>query len=143
MLSRREVLASGMMSGAAPALAIAEPVEAQALDREEMRAIREAIRRVGAAVEELGDATALPSGVVVKLREQMTIFLRGTGKFPDFCEVGSAIYDQMYDWHVKNTQELVVGRQPDGRYALQFMFTRLILRPESDPTFIGVPYDSR
>jgi hypothetical protein len=142
MLSRREVLTGGIIGGV-PALAAAEPAGAQTIEREEVRAIRDAIRDVGDAVRELGDATTLPSGIVSKLRDQMTIFLRGSGKFPDFCEVGTGVFYQMYDWHVKNSQELVVGRQPDGRYALQFMFTRLILRPETDASFVGVPYDSR
>jgi hypothetical protein len=141
MLSRREMLTGGIIG--VPALAVDEPAGAQTLEREEARAIREAIRDVGEAVRELGNSTALPSGIVSKLRDQMTIFLRGSGKFPDFCEVGTGVFYQMYDWHVKNTQELVVGRQPDGRYALQFMFTHLILRPETDPSFVGVPYDSR
>jgi hypothetical protein len=47
----------------------------------------------------------------------------------------------VYDWHVKNRQQLVVTRGPDGRYWLQFMFTTLIMRGEQDPNYIGIPYD--
>jgi hypothetical protein len=73
----------------------------------------------------------------------MMIFVRAHAKFPDYCDVGVANFFEIYDWHVKNQRELTVGRQPDGRYGIQFMFTRLVLRPDADPGFIGYPYDLR
>lgn len=30
---------------------------------------------------------------------------------------------------------------PDGRYALQFMYTRLVLHAENTKSYIGVAYD--
>jgi hypothetical protein len=56
-------------------------------------------------------------------------------------EVGTAVFFDMYDWHVKHRQQLAVTRQSDGRYAMQFMFTFLVLRPDQDVNYIGYPYD--
>ena len=56
-------------------------------------------------------------------------------------EVGLGVFMDLYDWHVKNRQQLVVQRAPDGRYWMQFMFTSLVLRPETEANYIGIPYD--
>ena len=53
------------------------------------------------------------------------------------------MFFDIYDWHVRNRQTLNVGRGPDGRYGLGFMFTRLLLRPDAQPDYTGVPYDVR
>ena len=62
---------------------------------------------------------------------------------PRWLLEGSAVFFEIYDWHVRNQQPLVVARAPDGRYGLGFLFTRLILRPDAVSDFIGVPYDLR
>jgi hypothetical protein len=71
----------------------------------------------------------------------MNSFLRGNGKFPDFMDIGIAIFWDLYDWHIKNRLPLVVTRGPDGRYWMQFLFSTMVLRPEVDPGHIGVPVD--
>ena len=86
-------------------------------------------------------ATFTPS--VARVREQLEQFLRAAGKFPDYCEVGLRVFQDVYDWHIRFQQPLVSGRAPDGRYALVFQFTQLILRPETEPTHVGLPYDQR
>lgn len=78
-----------------------------------------------------------------KIREAMVPFLRASNKYPDFLEVGYGVFHAMYDWHVRNRLALNVTRAPDGRYALGYLFSRLILRPDAQPDFIGVPYDAR
>lgn len=107
------------------------------------RTIGDKLDRLEAQLRTLADGAALPSPNITRVREQMSIFLRAHAKFPDFCEVGATVFFDVYDWHVKNQRELTIGRQPDGRYAMQFMFTRLLLRPEMDPPYIGPPYDNR
>lgn len=135
MVSRRELLAGGVMSGFV------------GQDAQEMaaaaRTVGDKLDRLEVQLRTLADGSALPSANIGRLREQMTIFLRAHAKFPDFCEVGIAVFFDVYDWHIKNQRELTIGRQPDGRYALQFMFTRLLLRAEMDPPYVGPPYDNR
>jgi hypothetical protein len=80
---------------------------------------------------------------VEKIREALSLFLRANQKYPDFMDVGYLVFHALYDWHVHNRLPLTVGRSADGRYGLGFMFTRLILRPDAVPDFIGLPYDQR
>lgn len=78
-----------------------------------------------------------------KIRDQMVLFLRANQKYPDFLEVGYLVFHSVYDWHIRNRLPLSVGRSADGRYGLTYMFTRLILRTDAVPEFIGLPYDQR
>lgn len=82
-----------------------------------------------------------PAGA--KLRETMVPFLRSQQKYPDFVDVGYEVFHQVYDWHVRNQLEMSVGRSADGRYGILFQFTRVMLRTDVTPDYIGVPYDAR
>lgn len=142
MWTRRELMAGSVMGNVWPAFQ-AERTQAETLDREALKGVTDELRGIKEALTTLADGADLPAAIVSKLRDQMSMFLRANGKFPDFFDVGQSVFYQVYDWHVKNAHPLVVGRQPDGRYALQFMFSRLILRPESDANYVGAPYDNR
>ena len=83
------------------------------------------------------------NGEILVVRKSQTDFLRANGKFPDFIDVGIDVWLGFYDWHVRMQQPLVLGRDPNGRYTLMLGFTALVLRPDSVPTFIGIPYDNR
>jgi hypothetical protein len=143
MLSRRDLIAGGVASG----LAGGRPSAAEAsqeLDAPTRAAIRDIAAHVDGIEEGLERAllgNSLSFGVVADIRQQMIAFCRAHQKFPDFMEVGLGVFVELYDWHVKHRQPLVLSRGPDGRYWLQFMFTHMVLRPEVDSGFIGVPYD--
>jgi hypothetical protein len=127
--------ASGLEAGADAAAQSAELVSAQAL-REIAREMTE-VRRL------LQDGLVGPSlsdGVVADVRRQFGIFMRSNQKYPDFCEVGPNVFTDLYDWHVRHRQPLELTRT-DNRMSLRFMFTWMILRPEQDPNFIGIPFD--
>jgi len=81
--------------------------------------------------------------IAVPLRRQFDQFLRIHGKFPDFCDVGCQVFVEIYDWHVTHRQPLQISRSPDGRMAILFMLTQLVLRTDAEPGFIGLPYDRR
>jgi hypothetical protein len=135
MLSRREMITAGLAGGlaAAPGGASALPVEEQ--EQREVAAQLQAIDRT------LNNAFLPSSSIVAKLRSDMEQFLRANGKFPDFIEIGVGVFYDVYDWHIKNRQELLVTVRNDGRYAMQFMFTSLILRSEQDRLYVGVPFN--
>jgi hypothetical protein len=139
MLTRRELFAGGIAGGlAAPAGA----GEVQA-DREFQREIASGVQRLSSSVTRYVESSSLSYGPIAKLRDAQNVFLRSNSKFPDFCEIGINVFYEVYDWHVKHQQQMTIARQPppDGRYAIQFMFTALVLRPEVDPNYIGVPFD--
>jgi hypothetical protein len=79
---------------------------------------------------------------VSRVRQQQRTWLAATHKYPDFIEIGLDVWDNVYDWHVVFQQPLSVSRLGDGRYAMSFMFTTLLLRPEQAPNFVGYPFDA-
>ena len=152
MLSRREILRAAIAAGgavsathlvpgsgaSAPPPAPPDTQRGQDLDVETQREMVKAIRGVD---EVLTRAFTVSTETVNTLRTGFETFLRAHGKFPDFNEVGTAVFFAMYDWHIRNRQALTVQRQPDNRYTMQFMFTQLILRFDYNPGYIGPPYD--
>ena len=138
MLSRREMLAGGMVGSLAAA---PPPPEEQPSDREGQREIRQAIDRVQGSLDRAFNSLSLATGVIAALRTAFEQFLRANGKFPDYCDIGINVFFDVYDWHVRNRQQVTVTRTTDNRYLIQFMFTTLILRHENDRNFVGAPYD--
>ena len=143
MLSRRELITAGVAGSLSsnPAAAATSTAVEQDTTREGQREIARAIGDVEDALRDGLLGPSLSAGHVGKIRGLMEQYLRSNGKFPDYFEVGSIVFLELYDWHIRHRQQLIVTRQPDNRYMLQFMFSNVILRPEQDPTYIGNPYD--
>lgn len=143
-MSRRSVLGApafgGLLASLAPSAAVDAAVPAQ---------VEQAMEGVGRAVHDLRDSLR------EELRRQATFwelapvrdatknFLRAAGKFPDFLEVGTDIWQQVYDWHVRYQQPLAIGRNAEGRYTMMLMGTTLIMRVEVQPNYVGIPFDNR
>jgi hypothetical protein len=143
MLSRRELITAGVAGSLASSPSAAAPVgaEVQDADRAGQREIARSISDVESVLRSAYLSSSLAHGFVNPLRKEMIQFFRSNQKFPDFIDVGLGVFMDVYDWHVKNQQQLVVTRGADGRYNMQFMFTLLVLRGEQDLKHIGVPYD--
>jgi len=147
MLSRRELITAGVAGGLHPnlnataeAAASASRTELQS-DREALLQVKGSIDRIQSNLERSLLSNSLSYGFVGKIRASMEQFFRSNAKFPDFMEIGITVFLDLYDWHIKNRQQLTVTRGTDGRYWMQFMFTTMLLRGEVDPTYIGIPYD--
>ena len=142
MISRRELIAASVAGSltAAPVASLELSAAEQEADRQVQREIANQIAAVDRTLNSAFLSSSLAHGFVAKLRTDMEQFLRASGKFPDYIEIGVAVFFDIYDWHIKNQQQLTVTRT-DGRYIMQFMFTSLILRAEQDRNYIGVPYD--
>jgi hypothetical protein len=141
MLSRRDVIAGGVvgsLAGASAAPAEAEQNDAVVVP---LRQIEDHLEQLRGAFDRAFNTVSLSVGPIGRLREVFEQFLRANGKFPDFCEIGARVFYDVYDWHIRNRQQLVVLRQADNRYTIQFMFTTLILKFENQVDFIGYPYD--
>jgi len=80
---------------------------------------------------------------IAAVRLRLTDYLRSQMKYPDFLDIGTDIWNGVYDWHVKNVQPIVMNRDVQGRYTLQFMATTLVLRPDLVQNYVGTPYDNR
>jgi hypothetical protein len=77
-----------------------------------------------------------------RVRQQQRTWLLATRKYPDFIEIGLDVWDNLYDWHITYQQPLNISRLTDGRYAMLFSFTTLLLRPDQSPDLVGDPFDA-
>ena len=106
---------------------------------------RLALEEIGAAIRDLRKTFEAQQDFheIAAVRQRITDFLRAQMKYPDFLEVGTDVWHAVYDWHVRNVQPIVMNRDPQGRYTLQFIATTLLLRPDVTPNYVGPPYDNR
>lgn len=139
MLTRRELMAGGMFGG----MTGGGGAVAQSATSADVKRIAGEVSGVRDAVATLARGQSPSDGIAAQVREPMHLFLRANGKFPDYCEVGIGIFEALYDWHIRFQLPVVVERLPDQRYVLVFMFTRMVLRTDTDPDYLGIPYDQR
>ncbi len=138
MIARRQMLEHGVFGGLMGAMLprAAAAAESEQPPEREMQVVANSIDRLTAALKAQRAFDELNT-----IRDAQKAFLRANAKYPDFVEVGIDLWQSVYDWHVKWQQPMSIGRDSAGRYTLAFMFTTLILRPDTTGTFLGVPYD--
>lgn len=153
MVARREMMGGSLLAGLA-ALVMPRTVEAagavEAVETavEQQRGseseVAKAIDELRAVVEVQGSGCGLGQcGPVAMVRQQQKTFMKANRKYPDYIDAGIDAWEAVYDWHVKNRQEIKATRMPDGRYGLVFMFTTIVLREDQVPSYIGWGYDAR
>ena len=103
----------------------------------------EAVSEAIVDLKESIDKGLLVSPELARIREQQRLFLRANQKFPDYIEIGIAVWESVCDWHVRHLLPIQVTRTLDGRYAMTVMLTNLVLRPEQNETFVGFGFDLR
>lgn len=146
MISRREVVTAGVLgtlsTAAAPAAAEAEQQTPESM------ALAVGFSNLKSQLEELSRlvtqglvANSLTVGVVGSVKSRIEQYLKTSGKFPEFCDIGTSVFFEIYGWHVKHQQQIQITRLADQRLMIQFMFTQLILRWENDSNYISAPYD--
>ena len=146
MISRREVVTAGILgslstaAAASPAAASPEKSGGPVIHKLGGE-IQRAVTNTPPAGREGLIGPGLNAGFISDIRDRLTIHLRSSGKFPDFMEIGTDPFYDVYDWHVRNGQQIQIIRLSDQRFAIQFMFTQLVVRWEQDRRFLGQPYD--
>ena len=142
MISRRHVLGGSTLGGLVASLSPrAEPDAAAAMQKDDAAAIEDVAR----TLKDLNTELRRQNGFweLDAVRAPIHQFLRNAGKFPDFLEVGTDIWQQIYDWHVRHLQPFTVGRTPEGRYTIVLLATLCVMRTELPANYIGTPYDNR
>ena len=141
-MRRREMMGGGFLAGVAAM--IAPKVEAAGQQDSDDTTVARAIDKLREAVERQQDACFLgPCNAIKQVRSAQLVFLKANQKFPDFIDVGTDLWHEVWDWHVKNQQQIGITRLPDGRYGLGFMFTTLVMRPENPGSYISFGYDAK
>jgi len=145
MISRREVVTAGVL-GSLAAGASASPAEAE--QDGDVLVLRASLQDIKTQIEELKGhvfsglvANSMSIGRVGLVKDRLELYLKSSGKFPEFCDIGTGVFFDIYDWHVKHQQQIQITRLADQRLMIQFMFTQLILRWENDSNYISAPYD--
>ena len=149
MMSRRTVL-NGTALGSALAALTSQP----ALEARGEEAVQGNSDRVNVTIDTSGitsSINALRTEVrrqdsfweIEPVRDQIKTFLRQAGKYPDYIEVGTDVWHQVYDWHVRYQQPMTVARSSEGRYTILLYSTQVIMRTELAATYIGQAYDNR
>src|SRR5437773_7482109 len=119
MVHRRAVITGTVLGGALSALT--ESVEAAGPQSAQDRLVQDRlVEEIAKAVRSVRDEIERQYTFweIAAVRDQLRTFLRANGKFPDFIEVGSDVWQQVYDWHVRFHQPIALGRTAEGRYTI-------------------------
>ena len=142
MITRRDVLTGGVFAGTlgkSPEAAVPAAAAMQRDADEKMVALLTEIREELRRGRSNCNATDCPE--MERVRNEQRTFLKGRNKFPDFIDVGADIWDRLSDWHIENQVPLQVTRTAEGRYALPFFQTFIVLRADVANTYVGQGYD--
>jgi hypothetical protein len=141
MVPRRDILRAGAVGGVLGAFASGGTPATAA----EPQLSEQYIRETAAAIDRLRSDLQSPRGFpeIAGIRDAQKTFLKVNGKLPDFIDVGIDPWFAAYDWHVRWQQPLVISRDASGHSLLQLMETLLVLKPESAPNYMSLPYDGR
>lgn len=104
--------------------------------------IAAALRDLQSTVQRQTEAQNVHWRVVRQVQEQQRTFLKASHRYPEFVDVGPRAWESLLEWHVREQVPLNVARLTDGRYAMTFMFSTVLLRPELDDNYVGFGYDS-
>ena len=143
MVTRREVMTTGVLgtlAGATPD-ASAHTIQDDAATARVLGQLNSQLSTMNATLDRGLVGPGLATGVLADIRDRYTKHVRSAGKFPDFMEIGVNVFYDVYDWHVRNNQQVQLTRVAEQRFAIQWMFTQLILRWEQDPNYLGIPFD--
>jgi hypothetical protein len=150
MISRREVVTAGVLgtlAGSTADLSAEARVERAKVEAAQDDAgIIRALNQIEQELERLNGVVDSTSRVTTgsylgEIRARFTTHLRAAGKFPEFMEIGIEPFYEVYDWHVRHQQQIQITRISEQRFAIQWMFTQLIMRYEQDPKHLGIPFD--
>ena len=146
-MERRDLVNGGLAAGLT---ALVVPASADAAGAAAAGGGQDGDQRVASAVLDLRRSLEQqyqaqqqgPWAGVNAVRRQQHDWLKSAQKYPDFIEIGIGVWDNLYDWHVRHQQPINMTRLTDGRYAMAFMFTTLLLRPDMAAEFVGYPFEA-
>src|SRR5207244_3589306 len=128
MIPRRNLVTGGLLGGVLGALGGGEEVEAAPAAAVGADVTDEMVAKIVQAIAGLrNEVQGLKAfNEIAPVRDVQLTFLRVNGKFPDYLEVGTSVWFNVHDWHIRWQQPLTLGRDSTGRYTLLFNQTVLI-----------------
>ena len=141
MMNRRDMLAAGLLGSLAPEGGGEAQDQGDVILRDGLKNLDTSIDEFKSSVEGGLRGNSMNAGGVALIKNELMRYLKQSGKFPEYCDIGVSIFFDVYDWHVRNQQQIQISRLADQRMAIQFMFTQLILRWENDVSYVSPAYD--
>ena len=143
MISRREVVTAGVLG-----TLVATGDEAAAAQGQDAMQVREGLNKIAdnldvikASLESLR-GNSMNYGALGLIKQKLEIWVKATGTFPGYWDVGISVFLEIYDWHVRQGQPIQISRIAEQRMAIQWIFTQYVLRWENDMNYIAPqPYD--
>ena len=141
MISRRDVVTAGVLG----TLVTNTEAAAQGSDamqvREGLNKIADNLDVIKASLESLR-GNSMNYGALGQIKQKLEVWVKTTGRFPEYWDVGISVWLEIYDWHVRQQQQIQISRIADQRMAIQWLFTQYVLRWENDMNYIAPqPYD--
>ena len=135
MISRRDLLASGVGAGVsiAPHGVASSPVQGD--DARYFNEMILELREIRRAVSIDG------TQAVTAIRAAQRTYLKNSGRFPEFVDVGYDVFQSVVDWLVAVRQPVTINRLGDGRYTVALFASTIVLRPDFPDNYVGQGYD--
>jgi hypothetical protein len=141
MMNRRDMLAAGLLGGLAPTGEVAAQDTGERILRDGLKELDDSVDNFRNTVDTGLRGNSMNFGGVGAVKGELIKWMKVSGRFPEYCDIGLGVFFDVYDWHVRHQQQIQISRLADQRMAIQFMFTQLILRWENIETYVGTPYD--
>jgi hypothetical protein len=141
MMNRRDMLAAGLLGGLAPSGEGEVQNQSDVIMREGLKGVENSVDQFKNSVEQGLRGNSMSYGGVGEVRKEIQRYLKSSGRFPEYLDIGVSIFYDIYDWHVRYQQQIQITRLADQRMVIQFMFTQLVLRWENAENYIGQAYD--
>ena len=131
MFSRRELVTGGLAAAAVAHATDSTAAPAQCNDSGLLNEILNDVRTMATPPPVPG------AFAIAAVRQSQRTFLKQAGKYPDQIDVGLDTWDAVIDWHVATLQKPEVLRHGDGRYAIRFLTTAIVLKPELPENYVS------
>ena len=141
MINRRDMLAAGLLGSLAPEGGGGAQDQGEVILRDGLKNLDSSLDEFKNTVDGGLRGNSMNSGGVALVKNELMRYLKQSGKFPEYVDIGTSIFFDVYDWHVRMQQQIQISRLADQRMAIQFMFTQLILRWENAESYVSQAYD--
>ena len=135
MISRRDLLASGVGSGVLIAPGNAGATATQSDDARYFSEMISELRGIRRAVSVDG------TEAIAAIRAAQRTYLKNSSRFPEFIDVGFDVFQSVVDWMIAVRQPVAINRLTDGRYTIVLFTTTIVLRPDFPDGYVGQGYD--
>ena len=131
MMTRRELMATSIGAGAVGGTgesALVQDTQLLSSMLTELREIRRAVSIQG-------------TEAIDKIRDAQRTYFKNTGRFPQYVEVGYNVFQSVVDWLIAVQQPVTISLVTEGRYAVAFLATTVVLKQDFQDNYVGQGFD--